>query len=101
MDLVDESVSFCSKAARMLGLQAGRIPLQHFLDNIIRYSGDRDRFFTALKRARTGRKEFVTEFRANCGDDIRVFSIRGKTVYNGGQPLVLGVVSDATPTAQM
>jgi hypothetical protein len=33
------------------------------------------------------------------GDEPRVFSIRGKTAYNDGQPLVLGVLSDVTPTA--
>ena len=59
------------------------------------YSGDRDRVLASLKRASTGRKEFVTEFRMSVGAELTCFSVRGKTVYNDGQPLVLGV-SDVT-----
>ncbi len=95
MDLLDETLSFSSKAAQMLRLQAGCIPLSHFLA-IMPYSGDRDRLLASLKRARTGRKEFVAEFRTSTGAGTCVFAIRGKTVYNDGQPLVLGVLSDIT-----
>jgi PAS domain-containing protein len=98
MDLLDDTLSFSSKAAGMLGLQAGCIPLSQFVA-VMPYSGDRDRLVASLKRARTGRKEFVTEFRMSLGDQARVFSIRGKTAYNDGQPLVLGVLSDVTPEA--
>jgi hypothetical protein len=77
MDLLDETLSFTSKAAAMLGLQAGFIPLSQFL-TIMPYSGDRDRLLASLKRARTGRKEFVTEFRMNMGEEAHVFAIRGK-----------------------
>ena len=66
---------------------------------VMPYSGDRDRLLASLKRACTGRKEFVTEFRMSLGEEARVFSIRGKTAYNYGQPLVLGVLSDVTPGA--
>jgi PAS domain-containing protein len=96
MDLLDETLSFSSKAAGMLKLHAGTIPLSQFVQ-IMPYSGDRDRLLASLKRARTGRKEFVTEFRTSVGPETRVFSIRGKTAYNDGQPLVLGVLSDVTP----
>ncbi len=96
MDLLDETLSFSSKAAHMLRLQAGCIPLSQFLA-VMPYSGDRDRLLGALKRARTGHKQFVTEFRMSVGSDTHVFSIRGKTVYNGDQPLVLGILSDVTP----
>ncbi len=97
MDLLEETLSFSSKAAQMLRLQAGGIPLAQFLA-IMPYSGDRDRLLASLKRARTGRKEFVTEFRMSLGSETHVFSIRGKTVYNDDQPLVLGVLSDVTPS---
>jgi hypothetical protein len=30
-------------------------------------------------------------------DGIRVLSLRGKTFYNNGKPLVLGVLADVTP----
>ena len=96
MDLLDETLSLSSKAAGMLKLQAGCMPLFQFLE-IMPYSGDRDRLQASLKRVRTGRKEFVTEFRTSRGGETRVFSIRGKTVFNDGQPLVLGVLSDVTP----
>jgi PAS domain-containing protein len=96
MDLLDETLSFSSKAAGMLKLQAGAIPLSEFVE-IMPYSGDRDRLLASLKRARIGRKEFVTEFRTSVGPETRVFSIRGKTAFNDGQPLVLGVLSDVTP----
>ncbi len=96
MDLLDETLSFSFKAAGMLRLQAGCIPLSQFLA-VMPYSGDRDRLLASLKRARTGRKEFVTEFRMSLDSETRVFAIRGKTIYNDGQPLVLGVLSDVTP----
>ncbi len=96
MDLLDETLSFSSKAAHMLRLQAGCLPLSKFLA-VMPYSGDRDRLLGSLKRARTGRKEFVTEFRMSLDSETHVFSIRGKTVYNDDQPLVLGVLSDVTP----
>ena len=96
MDLEDETVNFSSRAARMLGLHNGRLSLGQTLQ-LMYVSGDRDSFRLALARARTGRKEFVTEFRANCLGESRVFSIRGKTFYNNGQPLIVGVISDVTP----
>ncbi len=99
MDLVDETLSFSSSASQMLGLPTHTFPLSEFLE-LIRYSGDRDRFFAAVNRARTGRKEFVTEFRINIEGEVRVLSIRGRTVYNGGQPLILGVLSDLTPASR-
>ena len=98
MDVLDETFSFSSKTAKMLGLPCGDVSLASFLD-VMRYSGDRDNFLECLKRARTGRKEFVAEFRIHRGGETRLLSIRGKTYYNHGQPVMLGVVSDVTPPA--
>lgn len=96
MDLQDDTFTFSSHAARMLRLAAPHIPLRQLL-KLMYFSGDRDAFLAALKKARTGRKEFVVEFRVKLGEDTRVLSIRGKTVYNAGHPLVLGVLTDVTP----
>ena len=60
---------------------------------------DRDAFQEALHRARKGTKLFVTEFRIADSGQSRVISIRGRTFYNGGQPLILGVLSDITSAA--
>jgi len=98
MDVLDETFSFSSRTAKMLGLAFGGVSLRAFLD-VMRYSGDRDNFMECLKRARTGRKEFAAEFRINRGGETRLLSIRGKTYYNHGQPVILGIVSDVTPPA--
>ncbi|HZU42715.1 MAG TPA: MEDS domain-containing protein [Terriglobales bacterium] len=96
MDVLDETFSFSSKTARMLGLPCGDVSLVSFLA-VMRYSGDRDNFLECLKRARTGRKEFVAEFRIDRNGETRLLSIRGKTYYNHGQPVILGILSDVTP----
>jgi KaiC/GvpD/RAD55 family RecA-like ATPase len=97
MDLQDETLSVSLHAAKLLGIQpSGQISISQLLD-LMYYSGDRDTFLEALKKARTGRKEFVVDFRVSRGSETRMLAIRGKTFYNGGQPIVLGVVSDTTP----
>ena len=96
MDLTDDSVSLSSNAQRMVGLgSTGRIQLNELL-RVMPYSGDRDTFTAALKKARTGRKEFSTEFRVKAGAEIRFLAVDGKLYYNGGQPLVIGVLTDVT-----
>jgi PAS domain S-box-containing protein len=65
--------------------------------DVMYYSGDRDVVASALQQARKGRKEFLSSFRVERGGETRLLEIRGKTVYNGGSPLILGVVSDVTP----
>jgi PAS domain-containing protein len=100
MDLLDDSVALSSNAQRMLGVGAsGRIALNELL-RVMYYSGDRDTFVAALKKARTGRKEFAAEFRVKRGAEIRVMATDGKLYYNSGQPLVIGVVSDITASRQ-
>ncbi len=99
MDLTDETVSLSSRAARILNSSSVRIRLPELLA-FMHYSGDRDRFLESVRRISTRRcKEFVTEFRfrANGNAGTRILCIRGKAVYNGGQPLVLGVITDVTP----
>jgi PAS domain-containing protein len=98
MDVLDETFSFSSKTAAMLGLPFGPVNLATFAA-LMRYSGDRDNFLDALKRARTGRKEFAAEFRIDREGQTRVLSIRGKTYYNHGQPVILGIISDVTPVS--
>jgi PAS domain S-box-containing protein len=95
LDLSDETVSLSSAAARMLGLRSGRLPLRELLA-LMYYSGDRQAVMNGIDKSRTGRKEFIAEFRLQRNGRTHVFSIRGKTVYNTGQPLILGVLSDVT-----
>jgi PAS domain-containing protein len=100
IDLVDDSVALSSNAQRMLGLSStGRITLADLL-KVMYYSGDRDAFLAALKKARTGRKEFVAEFRVKTGTDVRVLASDGKVYYNAGQPLLIGVLADVTSNRQ-
>ena len=33
------------------------------------------------------------------GDETRIIAIQGKTFYNSGTPIMLGVLSDVTPAA--
>jgi PAS domain S-box-containing protein len=95
LDLSDETVSLSSAAARILGLRSGRLPLRELLA-LMYYSGDRQAVMNGIDKSRTGRKEFIAEFRLQRSGRTHVLSIRGKTVYNTGQPLILGVLSDVT-----
>jgi PAS domain S-box-containing protein len=100
MDLLDDTVTFSSKAAGILGLHATQMSVQQFT-GLIAYSGDRDGFNEAIRRSRVGRKQFVTEFRVRRkNNEVRVLSLRGRAVYNAGRPLVLGVLADVTPKAE-
>jgi PAS domain-containing protein len=96
LDLMDDTVSFSSTAAKLLGIQNNRATIAQFMD-LMYYSGDRDVMDAGLQQARKGRREFVASFRIRRGDETRILEIRGKTLYNGGYPLVLGVLSDVTP----
>jgi hypothetical protein len=96
MDLTDESIALSNHAQRMLGLGSARRTSVDDLLGVMYYSGDRDVFRAALKKARTGRKEFSAEFRVKVGTQVRVLTADGKVYYNTGQPLLLGVISDVT-----
>lgn len=96
MDLVDESISLSPQAQRMLGLAvSGRTSVAELLRGMY-YSGDRDAFLAALKKARTGRKEFSAVFRIKVAEQVRIFAMDGKLHYNAGQPLLLGILNDVT-----
>jgi len=97
MDMQEETFSFSSTAARMLSLQSGRVALSQLL-GLMYYSGDRDAFLAGLQHARTGRRQFETVFRIRLGKRTRVLQIHGRTFYNAGFPLILGVLSDVTPS---
>jgi hypothetical protein len=62
------------------------------------YSADQEAFATALKRARTGQKELTVNFRVrqNGGRSMSL-SAQGKTFFNSGQPLLVGILTDLTP----
>ncbi len=64
------------------------------------YSGDRETVFANLQAAQRHRKDFKTTFRVRQGDSTRIVAMQGKTFYNSGSPLMLGVISDVTPTAE-
>jgi hypothetical protein len=34
------------------------------------------------------------------GEETRIIAIQGKMFYNGGTPIMLGVLSDVTPTLE-
>ena len=53
-----------------------------------------------FQSAQRHRKEFKTTFRVREGDETRIIAMQGKTFYNSGAPLMLGVLSDATPASQ-
>lgn len=99
MDMHEERFTLSTKAAQILGLQGRHIALGELVERMY-FGGDRDQFLAALKRARTGRKEFVVEFRVHREDEFRMLSMRGKTLFNGGHPLMLGILSDVTPARE-
>jgi PAS domain-containing protein len=97
MDLDDDSISLSRHAQEMLGLDvAGRLLLPDFLQTMY-VAPDRARFTAAVKRARTGRKEFTVQFRVKPNGRIKELSAHGKIIYNFGQPLIVGLLKETTP----
>lgn len=100
LDIVNDTFFFSSAAAKLLGFpSSSRVRLGQLMD-LMYYSGDREGVFANLQDAQRHRKEFKTTFRVRHGDDTRIIAMQGKTFYNNGFPLMLGVLSDATPTSE-
>jgi PAS domain-containing protein len=100
LDIVNDTFSFSSAAAKLLGFSSSsRVRLGQLMD-LMYYSGDREAVFASLQAAQRHRKDFKSTFRVRQGDGTRIVAIQGKTFYNGGSPLMLGVLSDVTPTAE-
>ena len=93
MNLIDDSISLSSEAQEMLGVERRELFLKEFLALML-YSGDREGFQSALRKARIGRKELAAQIRVGSKNRVRVVSIRAKTFYNAGQPLMLGIFQD-------
>lgn len=99
LDIVNDAFSFSSAAARLLGFDySSRVRLSQLMD-LMYYSGDRENVFAQLQAAQRHRKDFSTTFRIRRGEDTRIIAIQGKTFYNAGTPIMLGVLSDVTPAA--
>jgi PAS domain-containing protein len=97
LDIVNDTFSFSSAAAKLLGFpSSSRVRLGQLMD-LMYYSGDRETVFAKLQAAQRHRNDFKTTFRVRQGDGTRIVSMQGKTFYNGGSPLMLGVLSDVTP----
>jgi PAS domain-containing protein len=100
LDIVNDTFSFSSAAAKLLGFpSSSRVRLGQLMD-LMYYSGDRETVFAKLQTAQRHRKEFKTAFRLRQDDSTRIVAMQGKTFYNGGSPLMLGVISDVTPLAE-
>jgi PAS domain-containing protein len=101
LDIVNDTFSFSSAAAKLLGFEySSRVRLGQLMD-LMYYSGDRENVFAKLQGAQRHRKDFQTTFRVRQGEDTRIIAIQGKTFYNAGSPLMLGVLSDVTPTSEI
>ena len=99
LDIVSDLLSFSSAAAKLLGYDsASQIRLSQFMD-LMYYSGDREAIAGHLQAAQRHRTDFKANFRVRRGDDTRVIQIQGKTFYNSGSPIMLGVFTDVTPAA--
>jgi PAS domain-containing protein len=100
LDIVNDTFSFSSAAAKLLGFpSSSRVRLGQLMD-LMYYSGDRETVFANLQAAQRHRKDFKATFRVRQGDGTRIVAMQGKTFYNSGSPLMLGVVSDVTPAAE-
>jgi PAS domain-containing protein len=99
LDLVNDTFSFSSAGAKLLGFEfASHVRLGQVMD-LMYYSGDRDAVVAHLQAAQHYRKDFTTTFRVRRGAETRIIAIQGKTFYNSGTPIMLGVLSDVTPAA--
>ncbi|MGZ4855818.1 MAG: MEDS domain-containing protein [Candidatus Angelobacter sp.] len=99
LDIVSDLLSFSAAAAKLLGYDSAcQIRLSQFMD-LMYYSGDRDAVAGHLQAAQRHRTDFTTTFRIRCGEGTRIVQIQGKTFYNSGSPIMLGVFTDVTPAA--
>ena len=100
LDIENDIFSFSSAAAKLLGFpSSSRMRLGELMD-LMYYSGDREGVFASLQSAQRHRKDFKTTFRVRRGDETRIITMQGKTFYNAGAPLMLGVISDVTPACE-
>ena len=100
MDLVDDSIELSPEAQQIIGLQAaGRIALGDLLERIAS-AGDREGFLAGLNRARTGLREFQVRFRVKTREGLRLLHAQGKTIYNFGEPVIVGVMQELTGSFQ-
>ena len=100
LDITTDIFSFSSAAAKLLGLKfSSRIRLGQLMD-LMYYSGDRENVFAQLQGAQRHRKDFGAKFRIRQGEETRMIAIQGRTFYNSGFPIMLGVLSDVTPAPQ-
>jgi PAS domain S-box-containing protein len=96
MDPFSETFSLSSTAAKLLGIKSGRVLQQSEFLNLIHYSADRDAVAAALRQLQRGHRKFAAGFRLMNHESTRILEIRGKTAYNAGSPVVLGVLIDVT-----
>jgi PAS domain-containing protein len=100
LDIESDVFLFSSAAAKLLGFpSSSRVRLGELMD-LMYYSGDREVVFAKLQAAQRHRKDFKVAFRVRRGDDTRIILMQGKTFYNSGAPLMLGVLSDGTPAVE-
>lgn len=98
VDLDDDSVALSAGAQRMFGIGSNLVSLQHLLSSF-KYSGDRNAFELAINRARTGRKQFEMEFRIARDSVVSVVNLHGRTFFNGGSPVLIGVLREMSASA--
>jgi PAS domain-containing protein len=98
LDLLEDRLRLSSTTQELLGC-TGRehIALSDLLQRI-QSSDDREALLAAIKRARTGPKELDVTFRVRHNGSGRQIAARGKTFFNSGQPLILGVMSEKNTT---
>ena len=97
IDLAHDSIALSPQAQKMLGVGGRHIALPEFLQ-VMDYSADQRAFAVLVKRARTGRKEFRGTFRIKSQHHIRTLRSYGKVLSNAGEPMILGVFQEATPS---
>jgi len=97
LDIETDTFSFSSAAARLLGLPFSSLVRLGQLMDLMYYSGDREAVLSHLQEAQRNRRDFKTAFRIRQGEETRIVEIQGKTFYNSGTPIMLGVLADATP----
>jgi PAS domain S-box-containing protein len=95
LDLETDACILSEEAAAMLGLMHGSGTSADLL-GCMYYSGDRDNFESCLKLAARKSRDFEAEFRLTRSGEVRWICARGKTFYNQGRPLLLGVLIDIT-----
>ncbi len=100
LDIEEEELLVSSEFAAIAGLPpyVSRLRYNDFLQSLF-FDTDRRTLDKEMERVLRGKKEFSVQLRLRRSDaSVRLVTIRARSFFNQGRPVVLGVLIDITPS---